>query len=135
MDFSQTVLNELNQFIFKFAEKISETHNIDINATLKIWCDINNVDMSTCFSAMIKEFKKQKKTEEIKDIDENLISTIIEEEDEEKTNNDEIKNVALNETPTNSDQCQYIFTRGPKKGQRCTITSKNKNYCSKHKSS
>jgi len=118
MDVVNTIVKSLNGYIFNLSEKISEEYNIPLEDILKIWCEQNNICFQSVFTPMIKISKKQKKITTSSNITtpsstELIIDTIEEEE---------ISNL-----------CSYIFTRGPKKDQRCTIVAKTGTLCSKHK--
>lgn len=119
MDVVNTIVKSLNGYIFNLSEKISEEYNIPLEDILKVWCEQNNICFQSVFAPMIKISKKQKKittsSSNITTPSSTVIDTI-EEEDEEISN-----------------LCSYIFTRGPKKDQRCTIVAKTGTLCSKHK--
>lgn len=130
MDVSKTIVKTLNGHIFSLSEKISQKYDTPLEEILQIWCEQENVNFTTVFSPMIKIAKKIKKgsviiqpeisTEDVINNDTERTSTILEEDLEE-------------DADTANNMCVYIFTRGPKKNQRCTIIAKNGALCSKHK--
>lgn len=126
MDIVGTIVKSLNGYIFNLSEKISSEYNIPIEDILKIWCEQNNTCFQTVFVPMIKISKKQKKITNTTPPTLEEDQSIVEDETTSKFNSPE----TIEEV---SNVCSYIFIRGHKKDQRCTIISKAGNMCSKHK--
>lgn len=137
MDVFKTINKSLNGYIFNLSEKISEEHGIPIEDILKVWCEQQNISFTTVFLPMMKISKKQQKLlvvatpvpsppvqNEVVVEDSNIFSTYIPEN---------VSDEGSNNTKSEGIVCEYIFTRGSKKGQRCTTVAKSGNLCSKHK--
>lgn len=126
MNVSESIISHLNGFIFSYSEKIVEKYNnvIKLEDILQIWCDQQQVSFERVFLQMIKLSKKTKKDKPEKD-------TVIKEDFiEDKTNDTPISN---NDDENVGTSCSYKFTRGVKKGTRCTVIAKTGPLCSKHK--
>lgn len=133
MNITKTITKGIYEYVFSLSEKISENYNIPLEDILKIWCDQHDISFNSEFANMVKLSKKQKK---IIPCHENNV--------EEKTNEDESccddnsTKGSPERTPKTTKNsiteiCEYVFIRGPKKGQRCVTMSKNGPLCSKHK--
>lgn len=120
MDVVQSIVKNINGYVFKLCEKMESEHGIPIEESLKIWCEQQNISFSTVFLPMIKIANKSKKVTDNE-------PEISEQQDEEE------KIIEEEEKINSSNVCEYIFSRGPKKGTRCTILAKTGPLCSKHK--
>lgn len=133
MDVVKTITKSINGYIFNLSEKISDEHGIPIEDILKVWCDQQNISFTNVFLPMLKISKKQKKLDTTPEDD--TIGII---PDVSSVNNDTLEPVedtASKAIASTSDGtlCEYLFSRGPKKGARCTIIAKTGTLCSKHK--
>lgn len=161
MDVVQSITTSLNNYVFTLSETISEEYNIPIEEILQIWCEQQNLSFPMTFGAMLKVSRKQKKVsmkkneqqhenresskelitvpepveikqEEEMEIQQKLNGVHISEEEEKVTENGEEDTVEA-ATSSRKNLCTYVFSRGAKKGSRCTIIAKCGTVCSKHK--
>lgn len=124
MDIVQNITKSLNGYIFNMSEKISTEYNVPLEGVLKIWCEQQKVSFDTVFAPMMKISKKTKKMTSSPVV----MAEISEVEEDDKTE------VVTPVTKSPSEKvCEYIFSRGPKKGTRCVIMAKTGPLCSKHK--
>lgn len=143
MDVVQSIVKNINGYVFKLCEKMETDYNIPIEDSLKIWCDQQNISFSSVFLPMIKIANKSKK---VSDNEPELPESEQPEpelpEPEQQITNQQITNQQItHQQITDKDEdknntsnvCEYIFSRGPKKGTRCTILAKTGPLCSKHK--
>lgn len=130
MEVAKAITKNINGYVFNMSEKISEKFNIPLESLLKIWCDQQNVSFQTEFLPMIKISKKVKK------VSSDIISDDFEKLDALSSSNSLTDDKVTSETVEPKSPgilCEYIFTRGQKKGARCTIMAKTGPLCSKHK--
>lgn len=136
MNIVNTISNGISKYIFTFCETIHEQYDIPVEDILKIWCEQQKISYTTEFAQYVGITKKQKKIKSApkhdpltESIVENEAETIVENEAESSSpspKNSPSKNSEVN-------LCEYIFSKGIKKGQRCTTMTKNGTLCSKHK--
>lgn len=155
MNIVNTISNGISKYIFSFCETIHTQYDIPIEDILKIWCDQQKISYNTEFAqyvGMVKKQKKVKSTPKHKTVTDNETSDIsnktdididIETEIEQSTS--PCKNTLDHSSPSQSissksptknsevNLCEYKFSKGIKKGQRCTTMTKNGAFCSKHK--
>lgn len=142
MDIVQNITKSLNGYIFNMSEKISAEYNVPIEGVLKIWCEQQNVSFDTVFAPMMKISKKTKKIASpsspvptLVEISEDGPEGIdgVDEDDDQKEVVTPTTPVATTSKSPSEKVCEYIFSRGPKKGTRCVIMAKTGPLCSKHK--
>lgn len=148
MNIVNTISNGISKYIFSFCETIHTQYDIPIEDLLKIWCDQQKISYTTEFAQYVGITKKQKK---IKSISKNKSTTdnetenkdIIDIENEQSPSENEqspsTSSPSKNKSPlspvknTDVNLCEYTFSKGIKKGKRCTTMTKNGTFCSKHK--
>jgi hypothetical protein len=110
--------------ISKLLEKISGKYNIPINELLLIWDPEKEVvEEEQVQQEVPEEEPKQEEEEEEEQVQEEEPKQ--EEEEEKKRKIQKAKQYK---------RCQYVFTRGKRKGEMCGAKAcKNSLYCSKHK--
>lgn len=139
MEVAKNIAKCLNGYIFGYCKKISEQHSIPLEDLLKIWCEQQNVCFKTEFSHLLKHDKKQVKLEDIKDdtsIEDAMSTLSLTDVDATEIREEEKAPPAKPtkaETSPKGVKCEYVFSRGAKKGQRCTTICKTGPLCSKHK--
>lgn len=124
MDIVQNITKSLNGYIFNMSEKIAAEYNVPLEGVLKIWCEQQNVSFDTVFVPMMKISKKTKKIASPLSPVVEISEECIEEEDQKEV---------VTPVTKSEKMCEYIFSRGPKKGTRCVIVAKTGPLCSKHK--
>lgn len=122
MNITKTIVNGISIYIFKFSEQISEKYKIPLEEILKIWCEQQDISYESEFAQMVKLSKKQQKK--------SIVSNGVEHSNESTKSTESSTN---DSSVADAKLCEYTFTKGSKKGQRCTTMAKNGSLCSKHK--
>lgn len=140
MSLTKSIISVLNGYVYKFSEKISEKHGIPLEELLELWCEEHGVSFSQVFAPMMKISKKQIKMDLKKP--ENKILEVEKDDDLEESEETESGEKLI--TPTKKKDkkplkdksdvvlCDYIFNRGPNKGNLCGAKCKTGTKCSKH---
>ena len=145
------IIQYIENLVQEYAVAISEDYDIDIKELEQLWIKISKTKNNK-----VEENKKSQKSkvkeEEEKPKSKTVKKSKIEEEEEEeeekpksktvkKSKIEEEKPKSKNVKKTNDEeenqgdgQCQYVYTRKPKTGERCSVKVKNGGcYCSTHK--
>lgn len=141
MSLTKSIISVLNGYVYKFSEKISEKHGIPLEELLELWCEEHGVSFAQVFAPMMKISKKQIKMD-LKKTDVKISEDLklVDEEDEIPTEEDADKPASppkkKEKKPTKEKPeavpCDYIFNRGPNKGNVCGAKCKTGTKCSKH---
>jgi hypothetical protein len=145
------IIQSIENLVQEYAVAISEEYDIDIQELEQLWIKISKkkVEHKKSVNKKPKEVeekktvnkKSQKPKEDEDDEDEKPLSsyTKSKKSEEEKPKSKSIKKPKDDDEEEEQEkkgdgQCQYVYTRKPKAGERCTVKVKNGGcYCSTHK--
>lgn len=145
MNIVNTISNGISKYIFSFCETIHDQYDIPIEDILKIWCEQQKISYNAEFSQYVGMVKKQKKIKSIpkhkptidnETENKDILDIENEPENDPEPSTSSSKNISESSSPVKNSEvnlCEYTFSKGIKKGKRCTTMTKNGNFCSKHK--